>query len=430
MITKNRTLNSLIVAAVVATMWQPAHGQSNADSDGASARYAAALTKLQPSERKLAERAKSILLGNIVLSNAWKSHRGIEPSASHYQGVWNWDAAFHAVGVSLWDSQLAREQIEILFDHQQTNGMLPDVIWQTGGMVTTCTKPPVMGWAIAVVDHRSPDDGFLRKIYPKLIKLGEFWLKERGGEKDGLFFYAGSDVGFDSGWDDSIRWDGGYRHSSTDEKRLWAIDLNCYMVSHYRALSYIAGRLGLPDDQKKWANDADALARRINNKLWDDQLGAYVDRDRITGANGPALSSAAFMPLFVHIAPPDRAARLVKLAAEPQKFYPGMPSAAYDTPGFDPNGMWRGPAWLNTSFFAFKGLKDYGASPLAAEMRATLLGWVAKDETMHEYYQSKTGEGIGAKDYGWSAVFTLAFLLDWDNDDLTWLFQPVPKQAP
>ena len=51
---------------------------------------------------------------------------------------------------------------------------------------------------------------------------------------------------------------------------------------------------------------------------------------------------------------------MAKLAADPQKFFPGMPTAAYDTPGFSPRDMWRRPAWLSTSYFALKGLKDYG----------------------------------------------------------------------
>ena len=281
-----------------------------------------------------------------------------------------------------------------------------------------------MAWAIAVVDRRSPDTKFLQEMYPKLVRLGDFWLKERGGETDGLFYYAGSDVGWDSGWDDSIRWDNGYRTSKSDEHRLWAVDLNCYMVMHYRAMAYMARRLDLPQDRESWLNKADALAKRINDKLWDDRIGFYVDRDRLTQKNGPALSPAGFMPLFVHIASPERAARVAKLAADPQKFFPGMPTAAYDTPGYASSGYWRGAAWMNTSYFALKGLHEYGFTKLAATMGSRVLGWIARDpSTIREYYDSKTGDGAGAKGFGWSSAFTIAFILDWDNDNLTWIFQ-------
>jgi putative isomerase len=275
-----------------------------------------------------------------------------------------------------------------------------------------------------VVDRRSPDDAYLRQLYPKLIRLGEFWRQERGGEKDGLFFYAGKHTGFDSGWDNTIRFDGGYLESESDDKRLWAIDLNGYMVSHYRAMAYIAGRLGLTEEQTMWRAEAAGLAARIEETLWDEALGSYVDVDRKTGVPSPVLSVACFMPLFVGIAPPERAARMAALAADPDKFFPGMPTAAYDTPDFSPTRMWRGPAWLNTSYFALKGLRGYGYGALADDMRATLLGWVANDpDFLYEYYEPKTGEGLAARGFGWSAAFVIAFLLDWENDRLDWMFR-------
>jgi glycogen debranching enzyme len=386
--------------------------------------------KVTPAELNLLTRAQATLLDNIVLRDAWKPYRGIMPAVGTYRGVWNWDGVFHAVAVSHWDSKLAREQFEILFSKQLPNGALPDVILENGTVVTSLTKPPVMAWAVAVVDRRSPDTKFLQEVYPKLVKLGDFWLKERGGETDGLFYYAGSDVGCDAGWDNSIRWDNGYRHSKSDEHRLWAVDLNSYMVMHYRAMAYLAERLDLHQDQKIWLEKANVLAKRINKKLWDNQIGFYVDRDRLTGKNGPALSPAGFMPLFVHIASPKQAGRVAKLAADPQKFFPGMPSAAYDTPEYSSHDYWRGPAWVNTSYFAIKGLEDYGFIKLAATMRSRLLGWIARDpSTIWEYYDSKTGDGRGAKGYGWSAAFTIAFILDWDNDNLTWFF-PEARRPP
>jgi len=400
-----------------------AGGEVAAAASPMSAVWLAATRDLSPAESKLAKLAKETLLGNIVSSDAWKGYRGIIPSASTYKGIWNWDAAFHAIGVSLWDPQLAREQILILYDKQLPNGMLPDVVWPNGGLHIACTKPPVMTWAIAVVDRRSPDTEFLRKLYPKLVKFSEFWMNERGGKTDGLFYPAGCDAGWDSGCDDSIRFDKGYRYSKSDQHRLWTVDLNCYMVMHYRAMAYIAGRLNLPEDQPMWLQKADTLAKRINEKLWDDQLGFYVDRDRVTGENGVCLSSAALLPLFVHITSPERAARIAKMTEDPAKFYPGMPCVAYDTPGYQSSGYCRGPTWLYYDYFAFKGLQDYGFGDLADRLRSNLLNWIGQDQkVIWEYYDSKNGKGFGATAFCTSSVFILAFLHDWKNDNLTWFF--------
>jgi putative isomerase len=378
-------------------------------------------------ERVLLARGRAALLGNVVTVPAWAPYRGIEPASRVYCGIWNWDAAFHAVGVAHWDAALAREQIDIMLGRQLANGMLPDVIHENGKVDIDYTKPPVMAWAVAVVDRRAPDDAWLARVYPQLVSLGEFWREERGGRRDGLCFYAGGHPGNESGWDNSVRWDGGYQLAKTDDRRLWAIDLNCYLYAHYRALAYVADRLHRATEAADWRGRAEELARQINARLWDEERGFYVDRDRTTGAAGPVLSPAGFMPLFVRIAPRERAERLAKAAADPQRFFPGMPTAAYDTPGYDSQKMWRGPAWLNTSFFALKGLRDHGHAPLAAEMRATLLGWVARDpDLLREYYDSKTGEGLGARRFAWTGVFAIAFVLDWDNDNLTWLF-PWPE---
>jgi len=384
--------------------------------------------RLAPNESNLLARTQTILLGNIVRSEAWNSDRAIVPSTTTYRGIWNWDSAFHAIAVSNWDPLLAREQINIIFSRQLSNGALPDVIWEHGGVVTNCTKPPVMAWAVAVIDHRWPDIGYLKTMYPKLIRLGDFWMNERGGKADGLFYYAGADIGYDSGWDDSVRWDDGYRTAKGNDHRLWAVDLNCYMVMHYRAMAYIAGRLQRIEEEKQWLEQANKLARRINETLWDEKVHFYVDRDRLTGKAGPALSPAGFMPLFLHIAPLNRAELTAKIACDTRKFFPGMPTAAYDTPGYNEHAMWRGNTWLNTSFFALKGLHDYGDSEPADSMRTILLGWVTSDSsTIWERYDAQTGHGIGAKGFGWSAGFCMAFLLDWDNNHLTWLFPPVPK---
>ncbi len=385
-------------------------------------------SRVTPAEFKLLSRAQNTLLGNLVLSDAWKPYSGIVPSLGSYKGVWNWDAAFHAIAVSHWDGQLAREQIEILFSRQQPDGRLPDVIFQDGRIVTTITKPPVMAWAVAVIDHRAPNDDFLRTMYPKLRKLGDYWLNEHGGKSDGLFYYSDADTGEESGWDNSIRWDDGYRMSKTDGHRLWAIDLNCFMVMHYDAMAYLAGRLHLRKEQEQWLNEARTLSDRINEKLWDEKLGFYVDRDRVTGKIGPALSPAGFMPLFAHIANKKRAARMAKLAASTEYFYPGMPTAAYNTPGYESHGYWRGSAWLNTSYFALKGLQEYGYSDLAQTMRSQLLDWVTRNPSIREYYDSRSGEGAGAKGFGWSAAFTISLILDWDNDHLTWLFDGNPAR--
>jgi len=382
-----------------------------------------------PLEYELLARAQATLLDNVGDPNdilegescggrkadqagkplPWHPLRGIYPSPFKYRGGWSWDGPFHAIGVARWDPQLAREQFEIILRQQQEGGLLPDVVMESGEVVRDFGKPPVMPWAVMRVDQLAPDREFLASAYRKFVAYEQHWMANRGGEEDGLFHYGGRIPAFESGWDTSVRWDGGCEN-------LWAIDLNCYMVMLYEAMAYMAERLDQREDRGTWLRRAEEVAERINDALWNEQAGAYMDRDRVTREFTRVLSPASFMPLYVKIASPERAARLAKLAADPNKFHPGMPSVSYDHPEYRSHDYWRGPTWVHVAYFALKGLKNYGHERVADEGRRTILEWCRKNEDyLWEYYDSKNGRGLGARQYGWTGTFVMEFILNWDE---------------
>jgi len=126
------------------------------------------------------------------------------------------------------------------------------------------------------------------------------------------------------------------------------------------------------------------------------------------------------MPLFAGIAPADRAAAMAAIASDPGKLHPGLPTVAYDHPEYRsgeswPHGaFWRGPTWLNTSYFALKGLKDYGFDELADPDRELVLHWCHREtRSLFEYYNAKTGRGRGYREYGWTGAMVIELILDW-----------------
>lgn len=377
-------------------------------------------TELSPRDYRLLERAKNTLLANLVVPSEktanplpWHPWRGICPSPTTYFGVWNWDSAFHAIGVAHWDIELAREQIRIFLQAQLPSGGLPDVFYADGRKVEAFGKPPVMPWATAILDRLAPDDAFLREAYDRFIAYERHWRRDRGGDEHGLFHYDSLttdpaqkliETKYESGWDDSVRWDAGIY-------TVWPVDLNSYMVLLYDALAYMAERLGEP--AWPWRDRGRELAARINDRLFDARDGVYKDYDFGRGMFSPVLSPACFVPLYARFAPPERAASMARLAADPAKFYPGMPTVSYDNPEYT-NFFWRGPTWLNTAYFALKGLRFYGHN-VASDCRDTILNWCAANEDhIYEYYDSRTGQGLGAQQFSWSAVFIIEFILNWD----------------
>ena len=193
-------------------------------------------------------------------------------------GVWNWDSAFHAIGMIDIDIEIAKEQILGFLQFQKEDGLLPDVIWENGEIVDTFSKPPVMAYAALKVYESCNDIEFLKEVYPKLVLNERFWTEKRLHK--GLFHYDadrsdGCDdkeydlrVRYESGWDNSPRWDG-------VPQDLWPIDLNCFMVMTYRSLAVMAEELGF--DTKEWKEKEKNLTKNIESCLWNEQLKAYTD---------------------------------------------------------------------------------------------------------------------------------------------------------
>ena len=359
---------------------------------------------------KLKNKAERIFKGNVYKETkyAWGKYRMISPGGK-FAGVWNWDSAFHAIGMTYFDCELAKEQILGFLQFQIENGMLPDVVWENGEIEDNFSKPPVMAYAAARVFEKDRDLEFLEEAYEKLVKNEKFWVEKRCVE--GLFHYDVNDpdncgsytytesVGYESGWDNSPRWD-------TNPQNYWAIDLNCFMVLTYTSLAYMADALG--KSSECWTDKANKLSQLIEEKLWNDDIKAYTDYNFVDNISSEILTPASFMPLFTGISSKDRAECMNKIAIK--NFLPGMPTVSYNHPSYSTD-YWRGPCWLNVAYFAAKGLKDYGFDETAQTIRSTILKWVYEDgEFIHENYDAITGEGLCVNQFSWSCVFVLEFI--------------------
>lgn len=364
-------------------------------------------------EYDLLNRAVKVLTDNTAEGTdyPWSPCRCILPAKDRFDGIWNWDSAFHAMATSRWDAELAMDCILAFVRFQEDNGMFPDVIFSDGIIVNQFSKPPVLAWAAEIVYRRCGNTEFLKTVYPIFVKNEQFWRNNRCYE--GMFFYDAQDkeheeydkhVRFETGWDNSPRWD-------EPAQMQWAIDLNCYMVMFYRSMKYFAEELGLREDEQKWTVCEKKLAELIEEKLWDNENKYYSDVNKHTGKSTGVLTPACFMPLFIEIASREHSEHMNCIAGDKNKFYSGMPSVAYDNPCYSTD-YWRGPTWLNIAYFAAKGLKNYGFET-ADKIRDTILLWCDRDKQgIYENYNSSTGEGLYCDHFSWSAAFIIEFILN------------------
>lgn len=366
-------------------------------------------------DKELLLRAYDILISNIYEKDAgylWSPYRCISPARRFFLGIWNWDSAFHSIGMSRIDNEIAKEGILGFLKFQRADGLLPDVIWERGEIEDSYSKPPVFPWAAEIVYKKDKDINFLKEIYPKFVLNENYIVKNRSYE--GLFYYDADNkekddyitrVKWESGWDNSVRWDNGITN-------YWAIDLNCFMVLFYRAMSYFAQELNLIEDYNLWSEKEKVLTKKINELLWDDKNQWYADADRFTKEVSPSLTPASFMPLFIGIATKEQGEKMAYIAKT--KFKCKMPTVSFDNPEYS-NDYWRGPTWINTAYFAAKGLKIYGYNDVADAIKNSVLDMCFYDKGgLFQNYNSITGEGQYRKcnNFSWSSVFVIEFILN------------------
>ncbi|MBR7161711.1 MAG: hypothetical protein IKD07_04770 [Clostridia bacterium] len=360
-------------------------------------------------DRELVKWSYHTLMGNVYTEECylWSPFRCLSPGKKHFRGIWNWDSAFHAIGLSRWDAELAKESILGFIQFQREDGLFPDVICTDGRMISGFSKPPVLAWAATVIYERDGKKDFLEKTYPVFVKNMRYWEEHRSDR--GLYHYDADDkssedyllhVKYESGWDNSVRWDKGITE-------YYAIDLNCFMVMFYRALALMADVLKYSEEKALWQKKETALISRINETMWDEKNGYYADTNRLTGEVSDVLSPASFMPLYIGIASAARADAM-RIVAE-ERFKGKMPTVTFDHPAYS-NDYWRGPTWLNVAYFAAKGLKNYGFA-VADTIKESILNMCFADKGgIYENYDSMTGKGLCCNHFSWSSVFILEFI--------------------
>jgi glycogen debranching enzyme len=148
-------------------------------------------------------------------------------------------------------------------------------------------------------------------------------------------------------------------------------------------------------------------------RLWDERSGLFLDRVEPGGARPGIVTWAALAPLALPDLPEEIGRRLVeeRLLDETQFLTPvAPPSVSAAEPSYAPGGesgpvrrYWRGPTWVNAAWLVWLGLRRLGYDEAAARIARGLIGAVER-EGLREYYDPRTGAGLGAHDFAWSAL--------------------------
>ena len=405
---------------------------------------------MQRPELELA--AQDILLGNLRRGTAeWngQEYSFVVPSLTGYPFQWFWDSCFHAIALIYIDLNQAKAELDTLMSAALTNGFIPHIIfWESEkrdyflsrNLVATINpnfsstiQPPILAYAVERVYHATGDEAFLQRSLPVLVKYYR-WLKEnRDPDGDGLLAIIQPE---EAGTDCSPKYDeilgltdlsnkgfiealnkiySSYELIRSDETGMLNADVfhvEDVLVNSIYALGLqsLARLLGNSIESLEFRDDASKTMESLVNKCWDVDTEAFLDLNGLQEIPNRTVTISSLMPIILPDLSPDIVKRLVEkwIISEDHFWLPyPLPSVPASNSKFipgDPHGfIWRGPSWINTNWFITKGLKLHGYQELADDISAKSLACIQKSG-FREYYNPYTGEGLGAKSFGWSTL--------------------------
>lgn len=377
--------------------------------------------------RRLAVKAVETLISNWRGPAGSLRHDGLFPSYAYrgFHGVWAWDSWKHARALARFAPELAREQVRVMLARQNERGMIPDVIYADSVEDNwRDTKPPLAAWAVHEIFQRNADTSFVAEVYPALTAYHAWWYADRDHDGNGLAEYGSTDgtriaAAWESGMDNAVRFDSaamlsnGLAAWSMDQE---SVDLNSYLYAEKLYLAELAGAIGRDQEAASFRSEAEGLGAAIRSRMWSEETAYFHDirlpGGQIVSVQGPE----GWIPLWAGVATREQAARVARVMMDPARFngVVPLPTLAMDRPEFDPtDGYWRGPVWLDQAYFGVAGLRRYGLTAEARVLRDKLVSAPAGllgTAPIYENYDPRTGAGLNAPHFSWSAAHLLMLL--------------------
>ncbi len=365
----------------------------------------------------------------VTLISNWRAkrgalyHDGIVPShaVNYFIGCWAWDCWRFSAAMASFYPELAKDNIRVMFDYQQPDGMIIDCIYPDASENNARdSKPPLAAWAVNEVYEHTKDMDFLKEMYPKLLKYHKWWYEKRDHDQNGICEFGSVDgtleaAAWESGMDNAIRFDGtkmlknGENAYSTDQE---SVDLNSYLSLEYTLLKKFAELLGEPFDLPDHRNQvADYFFDKKDEFFYDRRLDDNRSFVREAGCEG-------YIPFWANIASKQQFAKARKLLDNKKKFstYIPFPTIAADNPKYSANGYWRGPIWLDQTYYGIKGYRNYGehkkADAYTDQLFRNIQGLIG-GAPIHENYDTHTGKPLQSSHFSWSAACLLMLYNDY-----------------
>ena len=411
----------------------------------------------------LIDEAKKVLYGNLRTGySKWakENYKYICPSYPHYPHQWFWDSCFHAIVLSHFDVELAKNEIRSLLKVQKDNGFIPHVIyWKAtkfrrplagiGAMLesspsffpktTDLIQPPLIAQSVEAIYKKEKDLNFLREVVPKLKKYYTWLSESRDPDQDGLISIIAP---YESGLDQSPSYDpvlniegkhallmsiagrkvtfknmlNKYNLEKIFEADYFSVEdvfVNSIYILNLKILINLFHEIDNEKDARVFYNKYSKAKEALIRKCFDKENKIFFDLYSKDEKMAKVLTIKSLFPIILDI---DKkyVSLLVKEhllnAKEFDVAYP-VPTVARSEPSFLPAPpllahepiIWRGPTWVNTNWYLVKGLRKHGFNKEAEKIVRRTVDLI-KLSGYREFFNPFTGEGYGAKHFGWSTL--------------------------
>jgi putative isomerase len=386
--------------------------------------------QLSPPKQILAIKCIQTLINNWRAPQGELKHAGLFPSYHYkgFHGFWAWDSWKHAAALALFEPDLAKEQIQAMFDFQNEVGMIADCVFRDTLIEThnwRNTKAPLAAWAVYEVFRKTGDKDFVAKMLPQLLRYHKWWYTERDYNKNGLCEYGSTDgtriaAAWESGMDNAVRFDSSklIKTSAT----AWSlnqesVDLNSYLFAEKMFLIDLLKATNQNELVRQFEEEAADLKIKIQEHFYDVETGYFYDINTNNQSKIKVIGPEAWTCLWAVTASKEQAQEVARKIMSPKHFNSlvPFPTLSVSHPKFDPdNGYWRGPVWLDQAYFALVGMNTYGYTEEANRLKEKIFqnaeGLLEPQVALRENYDPRNGKGLNAKHFSWSAAHLLLLL--------------------
>ena len=302
--------------------------------------------------------------------------------------VWGWDECLAAIIAALESQELAENCIKIAYQDERAG--------------------PYAAWKV-----------YSRYGNKEILTEVLYYFSKYYSDDDLVYCQKGNwHVG--KGMDDTTMRD-------LEGESMISLDASAQKCWNFEILAKIAEALGEQQATKEYETRYANLKQRINETLWNDELGIYLNR-YINGGWCKHKSPTSFYPMLAGCPTEEMLKRLVEHLINENEFWGeyvivtlskddpdyGIPSTyGHPETEYPPYSYWRGNIWAPTNYFVYEGLKRCKQDDVAAKFaqKSVALWWKnwVKYNYACENYHPITGERspMGHKHYNWSMLLPL-----------------------